>query len=269
MSLNLHRLFLGLALFLSCLSAVWADLKVGTLNCYLLFAPGSDPGGQLTDKMLSPENYAQKVSNLGSLLKGLDFVGLQEIGSEIDAKNMAKAAGTYQPLFVKGKDTYTGQDVAALVLKRSGLTVKKVTRVPALENLSKHLLVTLEADGKRYAVLVVHLLRPIGQNEAKHLAQLDSIRDWVVSVKNSTPETTIVVLGDFNNAGKNLLPLTDSATLTDYAPTHLTGKAFDRIFTSKKLNALEIVRPPLPKHANDTNKSLWTDHFLVKAGVGG
>ena len=27
------------------------------------------------------------------------------------------------------------------------------------------------------------------------------------------------------------------------------------------------LRPPLPKHPNDTNKALWTDHFLVKAGV--
>ncbi len=152
-------------------------------------------------------------------------------------------------------------------MKRSGLTVKKASRVSALENLSKHLLVTLDADGKRYAVLVVHLLRPIGKNELKHQAQLDSIRDWVESVKKNTPDTTIVVLGDFNNDGKKLLPLEDSAAVTDYAPTHLTGKAYDHIFTSGKLNAVEIVRPPLPKRPNDTLKALWTDHFLVSAEV--
>ncbi len=149
----------------------------------------------------------------------------------------------------------------------SGLSIKKTSRVAALENLSKHLLVTIEADGKRYAVLVVHLLRPIGQNEAKHLAQLASIRAWAESMKQNTPDTTIVVLGDFNNHGKKLLPLTDSAALTDYAPTHLSGNAYDHIFTSGKLSMVEIIRPPLPKHPNDTNKALWTDHFLVKAGV--
>lgn len=245
-------------------SAALADLKVGTLNCYLLFAPGSDPGGQLKDVALAPDAYTEKVTHLASLVKGLDFVGLEELGGEVDAKNMANAAGTYQPLFVQGKDTYTGEDVGALVLKRSGIIVKKTSRVPALENLSKHLLVTLDADGKRYAVLVVHLLRPIGKNEGKHLAQLDSIRDWAESLKKSAPDTTIVVLGDFNNDGKKLLPLEDSAAVTNYAPTHLTGKAYDHIFTSGKLNAVEIVRPPLPKRPNDTLKALWTDHFLVK-----
>ena len=59
----------------------------------------------------------------------------------------------------------------------------------------------------------------------------------------------------------------DSAALTDYAPTHLCGRAFDHIFTSGELNAVEIVRSPLPKHPNDTLKALRTDHFLVKAGV--
>ncbi|HTJ77844.1 MAG TPA: hypothetical protein VL357_02515 [Rariglobus sp.] len=264
MNLKLLRLIL-LALIL--VSSLSAEIKIGTLNCYLLFAPGSDPGGQLTDKMLSPEAYTEKVTHLASLVKGLDFVGLEEIGSEVDTKNMAKAAGTYQPLFVQGKDTYTGEDVGALVLKRSGLTVKKASRVSSLENLSKHLLVTLDADGKRYAVLVVHLLRPIGKNELKHEAQLDSIRDWVESVKNSTPDTTIIVLGDFNNDGKKLLPLEDSAAVSDYVPTHLTGKVFDHIFTSGKLHDVEIVRPPLPKRSNDTLKSLWTDHFLVEASV--
>lgn len=262
------RLILPIALFLAVLSSAWADLKVGTLNCYLLFAPGSDHGGQLKDTELSPDAYAEKVTHLSSLLKGLDFVGLEELGSEVDDKNMAKAAGTYQPLFVQGKDTYTGEDVGALVLKRAGLTVKKVSRVPVLENLSKHLLVTLEADGKRYDVLVVHLIRPIGKNEEKHLAQLASIRAWAESVKKSTPDTTVVVLGDFNNSGKNLLPLEHSAAVTSYAPTHLTGKAFDHIFTSGKLKDVEIIRPPLPKHPNATLKALWTDHFLVRAEVG-
>jgi len=65
-----------------------------------------------------------------------------------------------------------------------------------------HLLVSIEADGKAYAVLVVHLLRPIGKNAEKHEAQLAAIRTWIESMKKSAPDTTIVVIGDFNNDGK-------------------------------------------------------------------
>lgn len=125
----------------------------------------------------------------------------------------------------------------------------------------------MEADGARYAVLVVHLLRPIGKNEAKHLAQLSAIRGWAESMKNTAPETTLVVLGDLNNDGKDLLPMKDSAALSDYAATHLAGKAYDHIFTSGMLSEVEIVRPPLPKRPNDTLKAMWTDHFLVKGVV--
>ncbi len=73
---------------------------------------------------------------------------------------------------------------------------------------------------------------------------------------------------DFNNDGKRLLPLEGSAALTDYASTHLSGNTCDHIFTSGELNAVEIVRPPLPKRQNGTLKALWTDHFLVRASEG-
>ena len=239
---------------------------MGTLNCFFLVDPSRPPEGQLSEKAPTPAIYAAKLENLSGLIKGLDVVGIQEVGSEKETQALAKESD-YQALFVQGKDTYTGQDVGALVAKRSGLTVKKATRVSALESLSKHLLVTLEADGARYAVLVVHLLRPIGKNQTKHLAQLAAIRTWADSMKNTAPETTLVVLGDFNNDGKSLLPMQDSAALTDFAATHLTGKAYDHIFTSGMLSGVEVVRPPLPKRPNDTLKAMWTDHFLVKGIV--
>jgi len=37
----------------------------------ILFALGSDPGGQLTDKMLAADTYAEKVSNLASAMAWL------------------------------------------------------------------------------------------------------------------------------------------------------------------------------------------------------
>jgi hypothetical protein len=64
------------------------------------------------------------------------------------------------------------------------------------------------------------------------------------------------------------LPLSDSAALTSYEATHLTGNAYDHTFTSGALGGVEIVRPPLPKRPNDTRRAMWTDHFLVKGMVG-
>lgn len=164
-----------LVVLLALVSSLSAAIKVGTLNCFFLVDPSRPPEGQLSEKAPTPAIYAAKLENLSGLIKGLDVVGIQEVGSEKETQALARAAG-YQPFFVQGKDTFTGQDVGAMVSIRPGLSVKKATRVSALESLSKHLLVTLEVDGARYAVLVVHLLRPIGKNETKHLAQLAAIR---------------------------------------------------------------------------------------------
>lgn len=258
----IRSLFL-LALFVSTLAAA---LRVGTLNCFFLVDPARPPEGRLADKGPSPEVYVAKLDNLSGMLRGVDVVGLQEVGSEIEAKALAQRAGM-QSRFVQGKDTFTGQDVATIVVERPGLKVRGASRVRELENLSKHLLVTLEEGGVRYAILNVHLLRPIGRNEEKHRAQLQSITDWVAATREREPETVVVVLGDFNNPSRSILPLFDSGEATDFAPTHLDRKAFDRIFTSGRLAEVEVVRPPYPKRPNDLLKALWSDHFLVKALV--
>lgn len=252
-------------LFLLC-SPLWAALKVGTLNCFFLVDPTRAKEGQLGDKAPAPEIYAAKLDNLSGLIRGLDLVALQEVGSEIEAKAFAKRAG-YAARFVQGKDTYTGQDVATLVAERPGLVVRGATRVPELEILSKHLLVNVEEAGVRYAVLNVHLIRPIGRNEQKHAAQLAAIRAWAEALKKRAPETVVVVLGDFNNPGSDLFSMRDSKTATDGAATHLEKKAFDRIFTTGALREASVVRPPYPKRPNDLLKAMWTDHYLLKATV--
>ena len=141
------------------------------------------------------------------------------------------------------------------------------TRVRELENLSKHLLVTVEESGTRYAILNVHLIRPIGKNTAKHGQQLAAISSWVTALKANEPTTVIVVLGDFNDPAPNLLPLSDSAVATQFTPTHLHKKPFDRIFTSGVMEHPTVIRPPYPKRPNDTLKAEWTDHYLLKAMV--
>lgn len=255
-----------LLFFLLPCSPLWAALKVGTLNCFFLVDPARAKEGQLSEKTPTPEVYVEKLENLSGLVRGLDVVGLQEIGSEIEAKALAKQAGAVSR-FVQGKDTYTGQDVATLVTERPGLSIRGATRVAELEKLSKHLLVTVEEGGTRYAILNVHLIRPIGKNAEKHAQQIAAIRAWIESLRQRAPETVVVVLGDFNNPSANLLPLCDSLEATAGAPTHLDKKPFDRIFTSGTMTAATVVRPPYPKRPNDLLKSLWTDHYLLTAVV--
>ena len=261
---GLFRLF-GVLILLG--SPLWATIKVGTLNCFFLVDPARTPEGQLSEKAPAPEVYVTKLENLSGMVRGLDVVGIQEVGSELEAKALAKRAG-YQARFVQGKDTFTGQDVATLVAERPGLVFRGATRVRELEILSKHLLVTLEEGGTRYAILNVHLIRPIGQNQEKHERQLAAMRDWSAALKQRAPETVVVVLGDFNNTTPSLLPLADSSALTDNAPTHLDKRAFDRIFSSGALDDVVVVRPPYPKRPNDLLKAMWSDHYLLKATVG-
>lgn len=247
-------------------SPLWAALKVGTLNCFFLVDPTRAKEGQLAEKTPAPEVYAAKIENLSSFAHGLDLVALQEVGSELEAKALAKRAG-YTARFVQGKDTFTGQDVATLVADRPGLVVRGAARVRELEKLSKHLLVNLEENGVRYAVLNVHLIRPIGRGQEKHAEQLAAIRAWATGVKNRAPETVIVVLGDFNDSGPDLLPMRDSKVATDGAPTHLEKKTFDRIFTTGSMREASVLRPPYSKRPNDLLKAMWTDHYLLKATI--
>lgn len=257
------RLFV---LMLALASSLTAAIKIGTLNCFFLVDPSRPPEGQLSGKAPPAEIYEAKVENLAGLISGLDVVGIQEVGSEREARTLASKAG-YQARFVQGRDTFTGQDVATLVSPRPGLVVRSATRVSELENLSKHLLVTLEESGTRYAILNVHLIRPIGRNADKHSQQLAAISAWVVALKAREPATVIVVLGDFNNPGPNLLPLADSAVATGFSPTHLDKKPFDRIFTTGVIGQAVVIRPPYPKRPNDMLKAEWTDHYLLKALV--
>ncbi len=263
---SLLRAARSLLVIAALLSALRAELRVGTLNCYFLVDPARPPEGRLADKGPPAEVYSAKLDNLSGLLRDLDVVALQEVGSEIEALEMARRTGMGSR-FVQGRDTYTGQDVATLVAERPGLRVRGAARVRELENLSKHLLVTVEENGTRYAILNVHLLRPFGRNEERHLGQIRALSEWIAASRVAQPATVLVILGDFNNPARGILPLADSGEATEFAPTHLDNKALDRIFTSARLGSVEVVRPPLPRRPNDLLKLLWSDHFLVRAVV--
>ena len=69
------------------------------------------------------------------------------------------------------------------------------------------------------------------------MAQLTSIRARTEFMKNTVPDATLVMIGDFNDSGMKLLPIKDSAAMNDYAAPQVTSKACDHLFTSEGRDA--------------------------------
>ena len=143
-------------LLLLTVTAIAAELKVGSLNCYLLFDPAIDHRGKVDDaNRMTPEQYRTKVANLAPLTKGYELVSLQEIGGRDEVTALAKAAGMSWA-WTQGKDTATGQDVAVLH-NLPGWAVSSKGRVGELDRVvSKHLLVLATKGQERVYFLAVH-----------------------------------------------------------------------------------------------------------------
>ena len=258
------------ALFvLLAISALAAELKIGSLNCYLLFDPTIDHRGKVDDdNRMSADQYRTKVANLATLTKGYDVVALQETGGRPEVATLATAAHMSWAWSL-GNDTATGEEVG-LLYKLPGWTVASKGRVAALDKIvSKHLLVYATHGNDRVYFLAVHLIRPIGAQAEKHDRQRAAIGEWVKDQLAREPGATVVVLGDTNNS--NRAPLygigREVGELNGFAPTHLGGKAFDRLVVAGagSWSAVELRKPPYGTKPNDANKRVWTDHFFVGA----
>lgn len=259
-----------LALFLAlAVAALAADLKIGTLNCYLLFDPAIDHPGKVDDQnRMTAQQYRTKIANLATLTKGYQIVALQETGGREEVTALASAAGMSW-LWTKGKDTATGQEVAVLH-NMPGWKVTSKGRVGDLDRVvSKHLLVMATMEKHRVYVLAVHLLRPIGAQAERQAKQREAIGTWAKGLLAREPDATVVIVGDTNNSDRQ--PLygigRDAGELNSFAATHLTGKCFDRLVVAGvgKWTGIEVQRPPYGPRPNDSNKRVWTDHFFVGA----
>lgn len=268
-----HRTLPLLAIgFLLLAATAFADVRIATLNCYLLFSPAVEHQGNVAkENPLSAEQYQAKVTNLLTLVKGANFVGLQETGGRTEIEDLAKAAG-FDWAFAKGKDTYTGEEVGA-IYSLPGWKVTVNGRVGELDAIvSKHLLVTATKDNKAIKFLVVHLIRPIGQNAAKHERQLATIGQWATKVEVAEPTTSIVILGDTNDMkelrGTSIFGVgKEAGEQLGYSATHLDGRSYDRLVLVGPGSWFDVAisRPPYGKRPNDSLKRVWTDHFALEA----
>ena len=265
------------------ISATAAEISFGSLNAFHLFDPSLDRTGvAASSNRYGFDVYQRKVENLGGLIAGesLNVVSLQEVGGREEVAALAKACG-FQFSFVKGRDTYTGQNVGILSNVPRGYRLSSAKRVGELDRvLSKHAMVRVSApDSTRplYA-LAVHLLRPIGENKARQEAQLKAIGVWADTILRVEPSAVLVVFGDFNSrdispAGiirSEQAPVQDVGFKFGSPGTHLDGKPYDRIIVigdGVKIEGFGVKRPPYGKRPNDTNRLLWSDHFLVHARI--
>ena len=248
-------------------TAIAADLKIGSLNCYLLFDPAIDHRGKVDDaNRMTPAQYRAKIANLATLTKGYQLVALQEAGGREEVMALANAAGMSWA-WTRGKDTATGQDVAVLH-NLPGWTVSSKGRVAELDRVvSKHLLVLATHDKERIYFLAVHLLRPIGPQADKQAKQRDAIGAWATGLLSREPGATVLVVGDTNFSDRK--PLygvgREAGELNAFAATHLTNKCYDRLVLAGvgEWAGIEVLRPPYGPRPNDANKRVWTDHYFV------
>lgn len=268
------HLHLAATVLLLAVGAHAAELRVATLNCFLLFDPRIEHRGKVDNaERMTPAQYQEKLSNLASLLKGYQVVGLQETGGRAEIAALAERAGL-QWLWTPGNDTATGEEVG-LLYQLPGWTVNSRGRVPELERLlSKHLLVEARQASHRVLFLVIHLLRPIGNQSIRHQQQLAAIGEWMRAQAAADHRTTIVVLGDTNSTlterGTSLFGLgLEAGEKIGFRATHLAAKAFDRLVLlgPASWREVEVRVPPYGSRPAAPLKRVWTDHYLLGADL--
>jgi hypothetical protein len=259
-----------LALFLlGAVAAAASGLRIGTLNCYLLFDPAIEHAGKVDDaNRMTAEQYQTKIANLATLLRGYQIVALQETGGREEIAALGKAAGMSW-LWTRGRDTATGQEVG-LLHNLPGWKVIPKGRIAELDRVvSKHLLLHASRERESVYMLAVHLLRPIGAQAERQARQRQAIGDWARTLSEREPRAVVVIAGDTNFSDRQSVYGLgrDAGELNGYAATHLAGRCIDRLVVvgPGSWSHSEIRRPPFGTRPNEANKLRWTDHYFVGA----
>ncbi len=275
------------------LSAQTKPLLITTLNCYLFFGGGNQTNREFNQPR-NTQDYWKKTSNLVSLLptNAPLLVAFQEVGKLREVEHLAQAAATryqhrYQPIFVQGKDTFTSENVGAMLCPDFGwgLAERPERDADLDSHLSKHLVLHLTNSVTSLDVCIVHLLRALGGEKEKQTQQNEALKLWAEQILSKNPKANVIILGDFNEV-KNVgdasasvaylvhdgKPLTDSFTLAGgKIRTHADGHAYDRILLSPAIVngeswlKFQSVSAHAHPHGKGADKLWFTDHFPVTA----
>src|SRR5271170_5710699 len=181
---------------------------ITTLNCYAFFG-GNETKMQLGQPQTSAD-YWRKAGNLVGLwpTNAPLFVAFQEIGGEREVGYLAQIAEarykhSFQPIFARTKDTFTGEAVGAVLDLNQGWKITgRPGRDPDLDPaLSKHLVVRLTNNLSSLEICVVHLRRGIGKyGLLEQRDQNAALKKWAAKQLAINPRENLIILGDFNES---------------------------------------------------------------------
>jgi len=247
-------------------------LSINTENFWDEHAPHEGRiGASIRNQISSAQVEAEAKSIAEVIIKhDADIVGLIEVeGLAVVKRILSYLPNEWSIAFKKGRDTYTGQDVA--LLTRLGVLKHTVSTFPSIKGRygrvnvrpSKVLGVGLVASsGERIYVAVTHLISKRRNNDDKRAAQANAVARAVVN--HGAKYRHRIVMGDLNDTpgSQTLNQLTDSGLIQ--VPNK---RAYSYIYRNKRMLIDHIlISPSLIKDARFSafDISEFSDHRAVK-----
>lgn len=240
------------------------------------------------EESIRPPSSREYVLETYAIAKTLEAVNADIVGLiEIENEEVAREINQYfdekwSVVFLQGRDSYTGQDVAILtrleVIPNTKTTFPDITGKSMdgtiTKKPSKVLGVGLKDGDIKYFVVVAHLISKRGSNDKKRYAQADAIRKSVIA--NYDAYDHFIVLGDMNDLpssdvlqrlkgkGDNKKDLVQPADVTgddaDYSYVYDNKKQLiDHILVDEELaEDSEFTTIPLPEAITDHRAVIFT-----------
>ena len=186
-------------------------LVIMTLNTEFLWDGVEPEEGQASFPWkFSQTEAAEHMSRIAEIIirSNPDIVNLVEVENEeaLNTFNSNFLAGRgYKAYFIKGKDTYTGQDVALLTrIDPEGMKIERDDRKgqsgTVSKSVSKNYFAKLTlSDNTKIVLIGIHFLAQPKREDRrlKREAQAEAIRSLAAEKQNE--EYAVIVLGDFND----------------------------------------------------------------------
>ena len=268
-------------LFIACTSNALVVLE---LNTEFLWDDVEPHEGRVVGSQSYPAPTKAQYSSELKYFKGViekseaDLVGLVEIENCKIAKDLAETLGRpWKPACLKGRDSYTGQDVAILTkLQIVKNTMNDHSRYygPRMSTGSKKgvrpskvLSVLLEdSKGESYLVTNAHLVSRRGDNDLKRLYQATAITRAVIDFKLKLKPDHLIVMGDFNTyPNKPAINELKTVGVVNHAGRGVcsytyknTCSLIDHVLVSKSMGKGRITSIELDKRYSDHKAVLFT-----------
>jgi endonuclease/exonuclease/phosphatase family metal-dependent hydrolase len=237
------------------------EIRIGTWNLeWFNDDDASDDRSEIGPSMkaLSRDEYLSRVHGIAAAIAELrpQVMALEEIENARVVHDLAERLDErhglrYQVAFVQGTDTYTGQDVAALVQQGIEFSASRFRYTfggdSSYKSLSKHLRIRATLGGERFEIVAVHLIT----QPADRIKQARTLRAWT----RDLVDENLVILGDLNAslAFNETTPNSDIGIIRGFGTpsraddlfdaherlanrrTHVSGRELDRVLLSPSL----------------------------------